>query len=249
MTSVGDVASAPLVVALGIALLAGLVSFASPCVLPLVPGFLGYVTGLGDTALEDRSRGRMVLGALLFVLGFSAVYLFGAVIVSSASLRFQEHQGTLLRVGGAVIIVAALMLLGVLSSGSRELSYKPAAGLIGAPLLGVVFGIGWGPCQGPTLAAILALASPLSAEAGTVTRGLTLAAAYCLGLGLPFIAMAAAYERAGRASAWLRAHRVLINRIGGITLLIIGVLMVTGMWESVMAWIQVRLVGGFETAI
>lgn len=244
-----DLISAPLLVAVGVSLLAGFVSFASPCVLPLVPGFLGYVTGLSDVALEKRSRYRMVLGALLFVLGFSAVYLVGAVLVSALSLSLIEHQSMLLRVGGALVILMALLFLGVGSGFSRTPSWKPAAGLAGAPLLGVVFGLGWGPCQGPTLASILAMAAPLSAESGTVTRGVVLAAAYCLGLGIPFLLMAAAYEKAGSASRWLREHRLVIQRVGGGVLLLVGVLMVAGLWENVMTWLQAHLVGTFETAI
>lgn len=244
-----DLTAAPVLVALGVAVLAGVVSFASPCVLPLVPGFLGYVTGLSDQRLADRHRGRMVLGTLLFVLGFSSVFIVGAGIVAAASLTLQEHQSGLLRISGAVVIVTALISLGVGRSWSVTPRWRPPTGLGGAPLLGVAFGIGWGPCQGPTLAAILAMAAPLSAQSGTVSRGIALAIAYCLGLGLPFLAMAAGYERASRASDWLRRHRRPIRLTGGIILLTVGVLMLGGLWEPVIRWLQSRLINNFQTII
>lgn len=244
-----DLVTGSVVVAALVALAAGFVSFASPCVLPLVPGFLGYVTGLSDVALEQRSRGRLVLGAVLFVLGFTTVFLLGAGIVSVASLSLREHQTLLMRLGGVVVIIAALVFLGVGKSFSVQPTWKPAAGLAGAPLLGAVFGLGWLPCQGPTLAAILAMAAPLSAESGTIGRGLLLGGFYSLGLGLPFILMAAAWEKAGRASAWLRRHRKGIQLGGGVVLLVVGVLLVTGLWETVMVFLQTRLISGFVTVL
>lgn len=245
----GDLATGSIVVAAAVAIAAGFVSFASPCVLPLVPGFLGYVTGLGDVGLERRSRGRLVLGALLFVLGFTVVFLIYAGLVSALGLALREHQGLLMRLGGVVVILAGLMFLGLGDKLSFAPGWRPRAGLLGAPLLGAVFGVGWSACQGPTLGAILAMAAPLSAQSGTATRGLTLAAFYCLGLGLPFIAMAALYERAGSASDWLRAHRRSIQLVGGIILLAVGLLLVTGLWESVTVWLQTRFISTFRTVL
>lgn len=244
-----DLVTGSVVVSALVALAAGFVSFASPCVLPLVPGFLGYVTGLSDVALEQRSRGRLVLGAVLFVLGFTTVFLLGAGIVSAASISLREHQSLLMRVGGVVVIVAALVFLGLGKDFSIRPTWKPAAGLAGAPLLGAVFGLGWLPCQGPTLAAILAMAAPLSAESGTIGRGLLLGAFYSIGLGLPFVLMAAAWEKAGRASAWLRRHRKGIQAGGGVVLLVVGLLLVSGLWETVMVFLQTRLVSGFVTVL
>lgn len=244
-----DLTTGPFLIALGVAVLAGFVSFASPCILPLVPGFLGYVTGLTDQPLGQRGRGRTVLGALLFVLGFSTVFIVGAGIVAAASLTLQEHQSVLLRISGAVVILTALLFLGVGTSWSAAPRWRPRTGLAGAPLLGVAFGIGWGPCQGPTLAAILAMAAPLSATSGTVNRGIALAIGYCLGLGLPFLAMAAGFERASRASNWLREHRRAIQLTGGIVLLTVGVLMLGGMWEPLITWLQSRLINNFRTII
>jgi cytochrome c-type biogenesis protein len=244
-----QIATGSLVAAAAVALVAGFVSFASPCVLPLVPGFLGYVTGLSDVSLERRSRGRLVLGAVLFVLGFTAVFLVAAAAVSTVGLAFREHQSALMRIGGAVVLVMGLMFLGLGRSYAAPISWRPRAGLAGAPLLGAAFAIGWSPCMGPTLGAIQAMAAPLSAQSGSISRGLALAAIYSIGLGLPFVLMAALWERAGRASDWLREHRHALQTVGGLMLVAVGLLMVTGVWEDVIVWLQVQLVGGFRVAI
>ncbi|MDN5796442.1 MAG: cytochrome c biogenesis CcdA family protein [Intrasporangium sp.] len=244
-----DLLTGSVVVASAVALAAGFVSFASPCVLPLVPGFLGYVTGLGDTSLERRSRGRLVLGALLFVLGFSVVFLAMAFGFSVLGLALQAHRTLLMRVGGVIVIVTALLMLGLGKGYAAQLAWRPRAGLAGAPLLGAVFGIGWSPCLGPTLGAIYAMAAPLTAESGSVGRGLLLAMAYCLGLGLPFLLMAAGWEKAGRANGWLRRHQRTIQRVGGVLLLVVGVLLVTGLWETIMVWLQVHFISTFRTAL
>lgn len=247
-----DVATAALPVALAVALLAGLVSFASPCVLPLVPGFLGYVTGLSPTPLEQRRRSRVVLGAALFVLGFSVVFLLSTVAVTSAATSLRVNSATLTRVGGVVVVLMALVFLGVGARvGSQrqvKSSWRPAAGLAGAPLLGAAFAVGWTPCSGPTLGAILALAAPLAGDA-PVARGAALAAAYSLGLGLPFLAIAAGWSRATRLSAWARRHQRAIQLAGGALLLVIGLLMLSGLWESLMTWLQARLVTTFRTVL
>jgi len=251
LLSDSTVASGALPAALAIALVAGLVSFASPCVLPLVPGFLGYVTGLGDTPLMQRQRSRVLLGALLFVLGFSVVYVLSVSAASAVGAVLREYQGPLIRIGGVLVIAMALVFLGIGPQRELKPSWKPAAGLAGAPVLGVIFGLGWGPCTGPTLGAILALAAPLGAQGAgsSVARGALLGLAYCLGLGLPFLLLAAGLEHARRASAWLRRHQRGVQRFGGLLLLAVGVLMVTGLWEGIMSWVQAHLVTGFETAI
>lgn len=246
---VDTVTAGALPVAFAVALLAGLVSFASPCVLPLVPGFLGYVTGLSDVALEKRGRGRLLLGALLFVLGFSVVFIAVSATASAVGAALFAHRLLLMRVGGVVVIALALVFLGLGTQRSWQPSWRPAAGLAGAPLLGVVFGLGMSPCTGPTFAAILALTVPLSGGGSGVARGVVLAVAYSLGLGLPFLLIAGGYSKAGRASGWLRRHHRAIQVVGGVLLLAVGLLLVTGVWDTLTAQLQSRLVSGFETVI
>jgi len=245
----GTITSGALPLAILVAVAAGFVSFASPCVLPLVPGFLGYVTGLSGVTLEQRSRGRLVLGALLFVLGFSAVFIVVAVTFSAAGAQLKEHQGVLMRVGGVLVILMALLFLGVGSQRAFAPRWRPAAGLAGAPVLGMVFGLGWAPCTGPTFGAIMALSTALSGDEQAVARGVGLATAYSAGLGLPFVLIAGGYSRAGRASRWLREHHRGIQIAGGVMLLVVGLLLVTGLWESVTASMQTRLVEQFRTVL
>ncbi|AKU17986.1 cytochrome c biogenesis CcdA family protein [Luteipulveratus mongoliensis] len=241
------VATGSLPLAILLAVLAGVVSFASPCVLPLVPGFLGYVTGLTD----EKRRTRLVSGALLFVLGFSVVFVGIAAAFDWATSLTQEHRGAMLRVGGVVVILLAMVYLGFIGQRGVGIRWRPAAGLAGAPLLGVAFGIGMSPCIGPVYGSILALASPLSDSSDTVPRGVALAACYSLGMGIPFVLIAAGWSRAEKASRWLRNHHRPIQLIGGCLMLAVGVLMVSGVWEHFISWIQTSLVGvdGFKPAI
>jgi cytochrome c-type biogenesis protein len=230
-----------------VAAFAGLVSFASPCVLPLVPGFLGYVTGLTGEPLAEKSRGRMVTGALLFVVGFTAVFVLGSIFVTTAGRALIEHRTLLMRLGGVVVILMGLVFLGVGSQREAKIAWRPKAGLAGAPVLGAVFALGWAPCTGPTLAAVLVLAS--TTVDPQVWRGVVLAVAYGLGLGLPFLLIAAGLDRAGRASGWLRRHQRTIQVVGGVMLVLVGLLMVTGLWQSMNTWLQTELVNGFEVSV
>ncbi|GAA3659867.1 cytochrome c biogenesis CcdA family protein [Streptomyces fenghuangensis] len=219
-----------LLLAIPIALLGGLVSFFSPCVLPLVPGYLSYVTGIGGADLAEARRGRMVLGASLFVAGFTAVFVSGGALFGYFGQTLLEHQETISRILGVVLIAMGLLFAGLLKGvGQREFRFhrRPAVGLAGAPVLGVLFGVGWTPCLGPTLAAVNALAFN-EASAG---RGALLTVVYCLGMGLPLILTAVAFRRAIGAFAVVKRHYVWVMRIGGGMLVALGVLMLTGVWD------------------
>ena len=241
----GTVAGGPLPLALVFAVLAGLVSFLSPCVLPLVPGYLGYVTGLSEVSLSERKRHRMVLGAVLFVVGFSVVFVLATIFVTSVGRVFVEHRVVLSRVGGVVVILLALVFMGLGSQRSSGPAFRPRTGLAGAPLLGATFALGWAPCTGPTLIALFAMLSSLDPDLGRAT---SVAIAYCLGLGLPFVLIAAGYERSARWSAALRSRQRAIQLVGGGFLLVVGLLLVTGVWESLNRWVQTNWLAGFEVA-
>lgn len=220
-----------LLLAVPIAVLAGLVSFLSPCVLPLVPGYLGYVTGLTGVDLERQRRGRMFAGVALFVAGFTAVYVILGFAAGALGATLQTHQMGLQRALGAVTIVLGLMFAGWLPGlkGAGGLTLRPSAGLAGAPLLGVVFGLGWTACTGPTLAVIMGLGG----IGGDPARGALLATFYCLGLGIPFLVAALAYRRAMGAFAVVRRHRGAVTRAGGLMIAGLGVLLVTGAWNEI----------------
>lgn len=240
------VLSGALVVAVPVALLAGLVSFLSPCVVPLVPGYLSYVTGLSGAELAGGRRARVVAGALLFVLGFAAVFVSYGALFGGIGASLLEHIDPITRVLGVVTIVLGLLFAGWLPGMSRDwrMRVTPAVGLGGAPVLGVLFGLGWTPCFGPTLAAVQVLAF----DQASAVRGALLSAVYGLGLGLPFVVAALAYRRALGAFAWLRRHQVAVMRIGGAMLVVLGVLLVTGVWASIVASMQ-GWIGGFEVVV
>ncbi|MFF8471144.1 cytochrome c biogenesis CcdA family protein [Streptomyces griseus] len=226
-----------LLVSLPIALLAGLVSFFSPCVLPLVPGYLSYVTGVSGTDLADARRGRVVSGAALFVLGFTAVFVSGGALFGYFGQELQSHAGVLNKILGVLMILMGIFFMGLLPGVTmREFRFhkRPVAGLAGAPVLGALFGVGWTPCMGPTFAAV----STLAFTEGTAGRGAILTVAYCLGLGVPFILAAVAFRRALGAFDWVKRHYAWVMRIGGVMMIVTGILLLTGVWATFMQQMQ-----------
>lgn len=271
--------SGPLLLALAVSLVAGLVSFLSPCVLPLVPGYVSYVTGLAGADLDAalgtdplgrpvpapeparesggvtvatrttvvapvrrRVRWRIVAGSLLFVAGFTVVFVLSGVLVAGLGRVLIEHQTLLERIVGAVVIVLGLGFLGVVPGMQREARFHrlPAAGLVGAPVLGAVFALGWVPCVGPTLGAVLGLAS----MQGSVGRGVLLAVAYCLGLGIPFLLFGLGFRRLLVAFTVVRRHSRWVTRIGGGLLIVVGLALLTGVWDDFTVWLRATVGAG-----
>lgn len=237
-----SVLTGPMIVAIGVALLAGVASFVSPCVLPLVPGYVGYLGGMAGGSGRGAARNarpdtrRVLWGTVLFVLGFTAVFVLLGIVFAAAGAAFARYADIVMRVLGVLVIVLGLAFVGhiPLLQKDTRITMSPRFGLWGAPLLGVTFGLGWSPCIGPTLAAVLTL----SFGGADPARGAVLALAYCLGLGVPFIVLAVAFTRSTRALEVVRRHRRAISQAGGVLLILVGVLLVTGLWGSLTGWMQ-----------
>ncbi|MEY4066909.1 MAG: hypothetical protein RIQ44_121 [Actinomycetota bacterium] len=230
-----------LLAAIPLAFLAGLISFLSPCVLPLVPGYLGYVSGMAGTG-QTVARNRVVLGTLLFVLGFSLVFVsFGSIFGSLGQLFYGRTGQIVQMILGVLIVILGLVMVGQFGWLQRtaKLNLRPRVGLLGAPLLGIAFALGWTPCIGPTLAAVLSLAT----QTGSGLRGSLLALCYSLGLGLPFVAIAAGFHWATNSVSFVRKNIRAFNLVGGALLIVLGLLMATGLWNLVIASIQEAIVG------
>ncbi|MEL0256657.1 MAG: cytochrome c biogenesis protein CcdA [Pontimonas sp.] len=247
MSSIGElVFSGPLLLALPVAIAAGFVAFASPCVLPLVPGYLGYIGGFSGSSNTTRPTARLVVGVVLFILGFSSVFISFSIVFASLGAALISWVDVILRVAGLLLILMGFVFIGQVSFLQRttKLPLGSANGFLGAPILGVVFGLGWAPCIGPTLIAV----NTLAFSVGDIPRATALAIAYCLGLGIPFLLIALGLGWVTGAVAWLKRNIRAINIAGGVILMAIGMAMVSGVWQMWMSSLQ-AVIGGTTTPL
>ena len=253
-TATSTVAQGSVLLAIPIAFVAGLISFVSPCVLPLVPGylsFLGGAAGAAGASATERRQARTLLGAIAFVIGFTIVFVALGGFFGGLGQALRDQQRVLSVIFGAVTVVLGLFFAGFLPGASllnREarVHWLPRATILGALALGFLFGLGWTPCIGPTLGAILGLAA--TSSSASIARGAVLSVAYCAGLGIPFLVAALLTDRVPAISAVIRRHGSAIMRVGGILLIIIGLLEMTGMWTTIVRWLQDQM-GNFTPSV
>ncbi len=240
-------AGGPLLLAVAVSVLAGLVSFASPCVVPLVPGYLSYLAAVVGVDADAAAPGAVAVRArapaggrsgALFVAGFTVVFVLGTVAVLGMTTTLITNQLLLQRIGGVITIVMGLVFIGLVpgAAARHPVHAAPALHVAGAPLLGAVFALGWTPCLGPTLTGVIAVAS--ATEGSNVARGVVLVVAYCLGLGIPFVLLAFGSARAVTGLGWLRRHTRTIQIFGGVLLILVGVALVTGVWNEFVSWVR-----------
>jgi cytochrome c-type biogenesis protein len=243
----------PLLLALAVSVLAGLVSFASPCVVPLVPGYLSYLAAVVGVDEADnaasKGRWRVAGSAALFVAGFTVVFLLGTVAVLGMTTSLITNQVVLQRVGGVITIVMGLVFVGYVPALQHQFRFAPRqlSTLAGAPLLGAVFALGWTPCLGPTLAGVVTVAS--ATDGASVARGIVLVIAYCLGLGIPFVLLAFGSASAVAGLGWLRRHTRALQIFGGVLLIAVGVALVSGAWGDFVSWLRDGLVSDVRLPI
>ncbi|ETW22134.1 cytochrome c biogenesis CcdA family protein [Mycobacterium gastri] len=254
MTGFTEIAAAgPLLLALGVCMLAGLVSFASPCVVPLVPGYLSYLAGVVGVNEEPwpqpAARWRIAGSAALFVAGFTTVFVLGTVAVLGMTTTLISNQVLLQRVGGVLTVVMGLVFVGLIPALQRQVRFSPRllTTVAGAPLLGAVFALGWTPCLGPTLTGVITVAS--ATDGASVARGIVLVIAYCLGLGIPFVLLAFGSAGAVAGLGWLRRHTRAIQVFGGVLLIAVGLALVTGVWNDVVSWLRDAVVSDVRLPI
>ena len=251
------VADGPLLLGLLAAAVAGLVSFASPCVIPLVPGYISYLTGVvgGEMTLDEdgprvsRKHWAVAGAALLFIIGFTVVFLLATVTVFGAVSAIALNAQTLTRIGGVVTILMGLVFMGAVPALQKDTRFQPKkwTTIVGAPLLGGIFALGWTPCLGPTLAAIISVS--VGTEGFTAARGVLLVIAYCIGLGLPFLLVAFGSAKAVRSIDVLRRHSRAIQIAGGVAMIVVGIMLLTGAWDVFIGWSRQLVVGYGGTII